>query len=66
MFRPRRSARAHRYVYWQVGLFFLAASVWGIGVIRGIPQLTGVSIGLLLVALILGAIGRRGADGSDG
>ena len=65
MFRPRRPSRAHRFTYWQVGLFFLAAGVWAVSVVSGRPRLTGGAIALLLIALVLGAIGRRLTDDGE-
>lgn len=57
--RPRRDRHWHRFVDWQVGFYFLAAGIWLGGVIAGRPSLTGVAIGLLVAALLLGMIGRR-------
>lgn len=65
MFRPRRSSRAHRFTYWQVGLFFLAAGVWAVSVLSGRPRLTGGAIAILLIVLVLGAIGRRLSEGEE-
>lgn len=62
IFRPRRTAEANRFVYWQVGLFFLASGVWVVSLVSGYTKLTGVAIGILLAALIVGAIGRRLGD----
>ncbi len=57
----RRHGRpSHRFVVWQVGLFFLAAGIWLGGVIAGIHEATFLSIALLLAAMVLGVIGRRG------
>ena len=58
--RDRRGRR--RFVNWQVGLFFLAAGVWLGGVLAGRPGVTLVAIGLAVVAVLLGAAGRRGGE----
>ncbi len=62
IFRPRRSSDTNRFVYWQVGLFFLASGVWVVSLVSGYTKLTGVAIGILLVALLLGAMGRRSSE----
>jgi hypothetical protein len=58
----RRDRRSGRFVNWQVGLFFLAAGVWLGGVVAGRPGVTPVAIGLAVVAVLLGAVGRRGGE----
>lgn len=65
MFTPRRGRTGHRFVTWQLGLFFVAAGVWVAGLIIGVRQLTLVSMALLLVAIVLGVIGRRSAEVED-
>lgn len=61
MFHRRRGGY-NRYTPWRVGLIFLAAGVWLAGVLTGRGLLTGAAIGLLLVGLLLGLLGRRGAE----
>ena len=56
----RRGRGSHRFVNWQVGLFFLAAGIWLGGVVTGIHQATFLSIAVLLAAIVLGMTGRRG------
>ena len=62
MFLRRDRGRRHRFVNWQVGLFFLAAGVWLGGVVVGRPEVTPVAIALAVVAVLLGAAGRRGGE----
>ena len=62
MFRPRRGGGSHRFVFWQVGLFFLAAGVWLGGVVTGRPGAAAIAIPMLVVAMILGALGRRRSE----
>ena len=57
--RPRRDRYGHRFVNWQVGLYFLAAGIWLGAVITDRPSVTGVAVGILLVAVVLGIVGRR-------
>lgn len=57
--RPRRDRRGHRFVEWQVGLFFLSAGIWLGAVLIGRPAITGAAVVLLFAALLLGVIGRR-------
>jgi hypothetical protein len=59
MFLRRGRSGGHRYVFWQVGLFFLASGVWLGGLLTGREWATLVAIGLVVVAMILGLIGRR-------
>lgn len=59
MFVRRDRRGPHRFVMWQVGLFFLAAGVWVAGLVSGRSGITGLAIGILLVALVLGMVGRR-------
>jgi hypothetical protein len=58
----RRDRRSRRFVNWQVGLFFLAAGIWLGGVVAGRPGVTPVAIGVAVVAVLLGAAGRRGGE----
>ena len=58
----RRDRRSRRFVNWQVGLFFLAAGVWLGGVVADRPGVTPLAIGLAVLAVLLGAIGRRGGE----
>lgn len=60
MLRPSRRGGRSRFLYWQVGLFFLGAGVWLGGVLTGRTAVTGVAIAILVAAMILGAMGRRG------
>lgn len=57
--RPRRDRHGHRFVEWQVGLFFLAAGIWLGAVLIGRPALTGAAMVVLVAALVLGIVGRR-------
>jgi hypothetical protein len=57
--RGRRRPESHPFVYVQVGLFFLAAGVWLVGMLSGFSALTIVAIVLLGVAMALGWLGRR-------
>lgn len=59
VFRARRDRGSHRFVEWQVGLFFLAAGIWGGAIVVGRPEITGVAVAVLLVSLLLGVLGRR-------
>jgi hypothetical protein len=59
MFLRRGRSGGHRYVFWQVGLFFLASGVWLGGLLTGSEWATLVAIGLVVAAMILGLIGRR-------
>ncbi|HEX6070798.1 MAG TPA: hypothetical protein VFZ18_13270 [Longimicrobiaceae bacterium] len=58
----RRDRRSRRFVNWQVGLFFLAAGIWLGGVVAGRPGVTPVAIAVAVVAVLLGAAGRRGGE----
>lgn len=57
-----RGGGYNRFTLWRVGLIFLAAGVWFAGVLTGRELLTGSAIGLLLLGLLLGILGRRDAD----
>ena len=63
--RTRRDRRSHRYVEWQVALFFLAAGIWVGAMIVGRPRITGAAVVVLFVALLLGVHGRRLAARQD-
>lgn len=63
MFSPRGGRRSHRFLNWQLGLFFVAAAIWLVGLLAGLRRLTLLSITLLLVAIVLGMIARRGEEG---
>ena len=43
--RARRDRRSHRFVEWQVALFFLAAGIWVGAMIAGQPKITGAGRG---------------------
>lgn len=60
MFFARRSRTASsRYLSVRVGLFFLAAGVWLAGVAISDQRVTFAAIVLLLVAFLLGFVGRE-------
>lgn len=61
MFLRRDRRSVHRLVFWQVGLFFLAAGVWLGGVVAENRVATGAAIVIALAAIVLGMVGRRGA-----
>ncbi len=61
MFRIRRDRPAStRFLTLRVGLIFLAAGVWFGGALTGQRWLTGAAIVILLPALLLGVLARRG------
>lgn len=58
--RIRRDRRGFNpYTWVRVALFFLAAGVWLGGAAAGNQVATGVAIGILLAAVVLGVVGRR-------
>ena len=64
MFLPSRSrGGSTRFLYTRVGLFFLSAGVWLAGVVIEDERFTGAAIFILLIALVLGLIGRRRDEG---
>lgn len=61
MFLRRRGDGPDRFLAVRIALIFLAAGVWVGGVVTGRDAITGVAIGILLVALVLQIVGRRSA-----
>jgi low temperature requirement protein LtrA len=59
MFFRRGGGDSNRFTAWRVGLFFLAAGTWLAGVLAERPLLTGAAIVIVLVAVMLGPLGRR-------
>lgn len=58
MFIRRNRDGINRFTWLRVALFFLAAGTWLGGVISGNGLATGAAIVVLLVAVLLGRIGR--------
>lgn len=58
MFIRRDRRGFHRFTWWRVGLFFLAAGIWIGGVVAANEIATGVAIVVLFVAVVLGLVGR--------
>lgn len=52
-----------RLTPWRVGLFFLGAGTWVGGLLADEPLATGVAIGILLLAALLGIAERGPSDG---
>ena len=59
MLLRRDGRRGHRFLGWQVALFFLGAGIWGVGLLLGMRRLTWVSMAVLVLAMLLGVVGRR-------
>ena len=51
-----------RFLDARVGLFWLGALVWLVGIILPIDLLTSIANAILLVAMVLGLIARRLAE----
>ena len=51
-----------RFLDARVGLFWLGALVWLVGIVLGIDLLTNAAIAILFVAMVLGLIARRIAE----
>ena len=60
--RPGGRFGGTRFLDARVGLFWLGALVWLVGIVLRIDLLTSVAIAILLVALVLGLIARRMAE----
>lgn len=57
--RIRRDRRGpDRYLNVRLALFFLASGTWLAGVLSGREWLTGMAIGVLALAILLGWLGR--------
>jgi di/tricarboxylate transporter len=54
----RRSGAVLRYTALRVGLFFLAAGIWLAGIMVEDDRITIVAIGVVIVAILVGAFGR--------
>lgn len=61
-FIPRERRGFNRFTWWRVGIIFLAAGIWFGGVMAEEPLITGAAGVLLLVAVLLGFLGRRPSD----
>lgn len=62
MFVRRDRKGVNRFTPWRAALLFLAAGVWLGGVLTENSVATAVAIGILLVALLLGPLGRARGD----
>jgi hypothetical protein len=59
----RRDGRGpDRFTWVRGGLFFFAAGLWLAGALTDRPVVTGVAIGVLLLAMLLRLAGRAGGE----
>ena len=59
MLNRRGAGRGHRFLGWQVGLFFAGAALLVGGMLAEMRSVTGVALGILVLGLMLGLLGRR-------
>jgi Na+/H+ antiporter NhaC len=63
MFVSRRRRGSSRFTVWKLALLFLGAGTWLAGVMMENFQVTAAAILIIVIALVLSLVERRGPEG---